>query len=134
PLARGRRGARMSLRRIRFSDPLAIILVAVALLVAWQFVATLYFNANVTPQFRDGAISGADPSVPAEMRVVQMKLPLPNLVVSALLNPDNLTQLWLAGLITLRSAVLGFIVGGSVGFGLAVFMAQSRALERSLLP
>src|SRR5207237_9250081 len=33
-----------------------------------------------------------------------------------------------------RSAVLGFSVGGGVGCGLAVFMAQSKALERSLLP
>jgi NitT/TauT family transport system permease protein len=108
--------------------------VALALLVIWQVVAQLYFDANVAPEFRAGAISGADPAVPAEMRVVQMKLPLPNLVLSALINPDNVTQLWLAGLITLRSAVAGFFVGGLIGFGLGVLMAQSRGVERSLLP
>ena len=73
-------------------DPLAIQLVAVELLAVWKLASTLYFDANVTPQFRAGAISGADPAVPAEMRVVQMKLPLPNLVVAALLSPDNLAQ------------------------------------------
>jgi len=55
-------------------------------------------------------------------------------VLAALLNPDNFSQLWLAGLITLRSAVVGFVVGGLIGFGLAVVMAQTRLLERTLLP
>jgi ABC-type nitrate/sulfonate/bicarbonate transport system permease component len=64
------------------------------------------------------------------MRVVQMKLPFPHLVVAALLSPENVSQLWLAGLITLRSALLGFVVGGLLGFGLAIVMAQSRMLEK----
>jgi NitT/TauT family transport system permease protein len=68
------------------------------------------------------------------MRVVQTKLPLPHLVLAALLSPDNVDQLWLAGLITLRSAVVGFAVGGLIGFGAALAMDQSRAVERSLLP
>jgi NitT/TauT family transport system permease protein len=51
-----------------------------------------------------------------------------------LLSPDNIAQLWLAGLITLRSASIGFFVGGTIGFALALLMDQSRALERSLLP
>ena len=110
------------------------MLIALVLLVAWELLAWLYFNSSVSPQFREGALSGADTTVPPEMRVVQMKLPLPHLVLAALVNPDNVTQLWFAGLITLRSAVLGFIVGGIVGFGLAVFMDQSRTLERSILP
>ena len=124
----------MSLRRLRVSEPLAIAVMAVVLLALWQVIASVYFDANVSPQFRAGAISGADPAVPAEMRLVQMKLPLPNLVFGALVSPDNVAQLWLAGLITLRSAVIGFFVGGTIGFSLAVLMDQSRALERSLLP
>jgi len=121
-------------RRVGLPDPLPIMLIALVLLVAWELLAWLYFNSSVSPQFREGALSGADTTVPPEMRVVQMKLPLPHLVLAALVNPDNVTQLWFAGLITLRSAVLGFIVGGIVGFGLAVFMDQSRTLERSILP
>jgi NitT/TauT family transport system permease protein len=120
--------------RRRLADVVPILVVAAALLLLWQAAAWLYFTANVPPQFRDGAISGADQTVPPEMRIVQMKLPLPSLVLAALVNPDNAAQLWLAGLITLRSAVLGFVVGGIIGFLLAIFMAQSRALERSLLP
>ncbi len=121
-------------RGLRLPEPLPVLIVAGAILVVWQLVAVLYFDANVAPQFRDGAISGADPKVPPEMRVVMMKLPLPSLVLSALVNPDNAPQLWLAGLITLRSAVVGFVVGGFIGFGLAVLMAQTRLIERSLLP
>jgi NitT/TauT family transport system permease protein len=121
-------------RRLHLPDPLPIVVIGLAVLAVWQIAALWYFNASVPPDFRDGAISGADTRVPPEMRVVMMKLPLPNLVVSALFNPENVAQLWLAGLITLRSAVVGFIVGGAIGFGLAVLMAQSRAVERSLLP
>jgi NitT/TauT family transport system permease protein len=112
----------------------SIAIVAIGLLIAWELVAWLVFQTSVPPEFRDGAISGSDPSVPPEMRVVQMKLPLPHLVVAALLNPDNIGQLWMAGLITLRSAVLGFATGAAVGFGLAILMIQSRILERSFLP
>jgi NitT/TauT family transport system permease protein len=68
------------------------------------------------------------------MRVVMMKLPLPSLVLTALVTPENAPQLWLAGLITLRSAVIGFVVGGLIGFALAVLMSQTRLIERSLLP
>lgn len=118
----------------RLADPLPIVLMAVAVLVAWEIASWLYFNASVAPQFRGGAISGADPTVPAEMRVIQMKLPLPHLVLAALVSPENVNQLWFAGLITLRSAVLGFVVGGLVGFGLAIVIGQSRALERGVLP
>lgn len=121
-------------RGLRLPDLLPTVLVGLVLLVAWQLLAWLYFSSSVPPLFRDGALSGADPSVPSEMRVVQMKLPFPNLVLAALISPDNVSQLWVAGLITLRSAVLGFVVGGLVGFGLALGMDQSRALERSVLP
>src|SRR5713226_800551 len=94
-------------RGLRLPEPLPVLIVACVILVVWQLVASLYFNASVAPQFRDGAISGADPKVPPEMRVV---------------------------MITLRSAVIGFVVGGLIGFGLAVVMAQTRLIERSLLP
>jgi NitT/TauT family transport system permease protein len=121
-------------QRFALPDPVPILLVGLAVLAVWQIVAQVYFTATVPPQFQAGAISGADPSVPAEMRVVQTKLPLPNLVLAALVNPDNVGQLWLAGLITLRSAVVGFFAGGIIGFALAVVMAQARLVERSLLP
>ncbi len=113
---------------------LPVLGVSLALLVVWEIAASLYFDANVAPQFRAGAISGSDPAVPSEMRVVQMKLPLPHLVLTALVDPDNVIQLWIAGLVTLRSAVVGFVVGALVGFGLALAMVQSRGLERSFLP
>src|ERR1700730_18932136 len=101
--------------RLRLPDPLPVVIVGSVILGVWQLVATLYFSASVSPEFRDGAISGADPKVPPEMRVVMMKLPLPSLVLAALVNQDNATQLWLAGLIPLRDGRFGFIVGGLIG-------------------
>lgn len=129
-LARPRRRPRLG----SLPEPLAVLLVLGALLVTWEAGSWLYFTANVAPAFREGAMSGADPTVPAEMRVVQMKLPLPSRILQALASPSNVDQLWLAGLITMRSAVLGFAAGALVGFALALAMAQSRLLERGLLP
>jgi NitT/TauT family transport system permease protein len=130
-----RRPSPFSILRSPFRrEPVAVLVVGLALLVLWELASWAYFTANVAPQFREGAITGADPTVPAEMRVVQMKLPLPHLVLAALVNPENVDQLWLAGLTTLRSALLGFAVGAVVGFLLAVAMAQARVLERGFLP
>jgi NitT/TauT family transport system permease protein len=111
-----------------------VLAVTLVLIVIWELAASLYFDANVASQFRAGAISGADPTVPPEMRVVQMKLPLPHLVLAALLDPANVNQLWLAGLLTLRSALVGFAVGAVLGFGIALAMIQARVVERSFLP
>jgi NitT/TauT family transport system permease protein len=113
---------------------LPVLAVTLGLIAIWEVAAAWYFDANVTEQFRAGAISGADPTVPAEMRVVQMKLPLPHLVLAALIDPTNVNQLWLAGLLTLRSALIGFVVGAVLGFGIAVSMIQARVVERSFLP
>jgi NitT/TauT family transport system permease protein len=117
-----------------FGGALPVIVTVAALLALWEGAALLYFNANVTPEFRVGAITGADPMVPPEMRVVQTRLPFPSLVAYTLADPANVGQLWGAGLVTLRGALLGFAIGGSIGFGLAMAMDQARALERGLLP
>src|SRR5439155_6459110 len=99
-------GARRRLRPA-VPDALAVALVGLALLALWELASWAYLTATVPPQFRAGVISGADPTVPAELRVLQMKLPYPHLVLAALLDPENVNQLWLAGLVTLKSAVLG---------------------------
>jgi NitT/TauT family transport system permease protein len=113
---------------------LPVLLVAAVLFVGWELLAAWYFNANVTPEFRVGAITGADQTVPPEMRVVQTRLPFPSLVLLTLVDPANAGQLWGAGLITLRGALLGFAIGGVIGFLLALAMDQARLVERSLLP
>src|SRR5829696_9925063 len=101
-------------------EVLPVLVVAAGLLIVWELLAAWYFNANVTPEFRVGAITGADPTVPPEMRVIQTRLPFPSLVLLTLVDPANAGQLWGAGLITLRGALLGFAIGGVVGFGLAL--------------
>ena len=117
-----------------FGGALPVLTVAAVLLIGWELLASWYFSANVTPEFRIGAITGADPTVPPEMRVVQTKLPFPSLVLLTLFDPANADQLWVAGLVTLRGALIGFAIGGVVGFGLALAMDQARAVERGLLP
>jgi NitT/TauT family transport system permease protein len=113
---------------------LPVLLAAGVLLVVWELLAAWYFNISVSPEFRVGAITGADPTVPAEMRIVQTRLPFPSLVLLTLFDPANVSQLWLAGLITLRGAVVGFAIGGIVGFALALVMDLARGVERGLLP
>jgi len=44
-------------------------------------------------------------------------------VLAALVSADNVNQLWLAGLITLRSAVLGFVAGVVIGTPLGLLVA-----------
>ena len=117
-----------------FGGALPVLVVALAVLVGWELLASWYFSVNVSPEFRVGAITGADPTVPPEMRVVQTKLPFPSLVLLTLVDPANVNQLWVAGLVTLRGALIGFAIGGMVGFVLALAMDQARALERGLLP
>ena len=117
-----------------YGSVLPVLVVAVVLFALWEVAAAVYFNANVSPEFRVGAITGADQTVPAEMRVVQTRLPFPSLVLYTMFDPQNVDQLWVAGLITLRGALLGFALGGTIGFLLALAMDQARALERGLLP
>jgi NitT/TauT family transport system permease protein len=117
-----------------YGGALPVLVVAAIILVAWELLAAWYFTASVAPEFRVGAITGADPTVPAEMRVVQTRLPFPSLVLLTLFDPANASQLWLAGLITLRGAVVGFALGGIIGFVLALVMDLARGVERGLLP
>ena len=117
-----------------FGGAWPVVVVAAVLLIGWELLASWYFSTSVRPEFRVGAITGADPTVPAEMRVVQTRLPFPSLVLLTLFDPANADQLWLAGLITLRAAAVGFAIGGVVGFALGLAMDLARGVERGLLP
>src|SRR3954466_8823036 len=111
-----------------FGGALPVLLVAAVLFVGWELLAAWYFNANVTPEYRVGAITGADQTVPPEMRIVQIRAQFPSLVLLTLFDPANAGQLWVAGLITLRGALLGFAIGGAIGFLLALAMDQARTI------
>jgi NitT/TauT family transport system permease protein len=53
------------------------------------------------------------------------------------LQPDGPTLLhyeWKWALFTAKEALVGFVLGGTIGFGLAVLLAHSRILQRGLLP
>jgi len=48
--------------------------------------------------------------------------------------PPLIQQEWHWALFTMKEALLGFVIGGVVGFGLAVLLAHSVLLRRGLLP
>jgi NitT/TauT family transport system permease protein len=48
--------------------------------------------------------------------------------------PPLIQQEWHWALFTAKEALLGFVIGGAVGFGLAVLLAHSVLLRRGLLP
>jgi NitT/TauT family transport system permease protein len=48
--------------------------------------------------------------------------------------PWLLTILWHDSLFTLKESVLGFLIGGAVGFAIAVVLAESHVLERGFIP
>jgi NitT/TauT family transport system permease protein len=61
-------------------------------------------------------------------------------IVHALFEPSRvngpllITVLWHSALFTAKEAALGFVVGGLVGFAIAVVLAQSRLAQRGFLP
>jgi NitT/TauT family transport system permease protein len=48
--------------------------------------------------------------------------------------PKLVTVLWHASLFTAKEALVGLLIGGVVGFALAVLLSQSRLLERGFIP
>jgi NitT/TauT family transport system permease protein len=48
--------------------------------------------------------------------------------------PTLLHYEWHWALFTAKEALVGFVLGGAIGFGLAVLLAHSRILQRGLLP
>jgi NitT/TauT family transport system permease protein len=64
--------------------------------------------------------------------VAEYVMPRPSAILRELvLSADSL---WGHTLVTLREILIGFVVGTAVGIGLAVMIAESRVLERSLYP
>jgi NitT/TauT family transport system permease protein len=53
---------------------------------------------------------------------------------SRLNGPLLITVLWHSALFTAREALAGFLLGGAIGFALAVLLAQWKLLERGFLP
>jgi NitT/TauT family transport system permease protein len=91
------------------------IAVMILLVIVWQGVKTIFHLDNmILPNIGD--ITGA-----FSKSIQEDKPPLGLLLLNA-------------GLFTFREAALGFLLGASVGFVLAVVFAHSRFLERGLMP
>jgi len=67
-------------------------------------------------------------------------LPHVHVIVKALFEPSRtdgpllITVLWHSALFTAKEAMTGFLIGGVVGFALAVGLVHSRLAQRALLP
>src|SRR5438046_2813893 len=78
--------------------------------------------------------------VKAQFSLSSLILPNVGEIANALVTPlqegkQTLGELLIgAGLFTFREAALGFALGASIGFVLAVIFAHSRPLERGLMP
>jgi len=65
-------------------------------------------------------------------KVAPYILPRPSVIVRELFRSGD--RLWAHTLVTMREILIGFVVGTAIGILLAVVIAQSRVLERSLYP
>jgi NitT/TauT family transport system permease protein len=121
---------------------LPIVTVILAILAAWYVAAAvmnvslqrdLYANADRTDYSTQSLIVDS-------LNMQRPKLPGPHQVVSELYQlvfttaPTSKRSLVYHGWITLEETLIGFLIGGALGVGLAVVIVSMRWLERSMMP
>jgi NitT/TauT family transport system permease protein len=120
--------------------PIATVIIAIV--VAWYVAAVLmnaplqrdlYANAGRTDYSTQDLIADS-------VNMERPKLPGPHQVVGELWRlvfatpPTSKRSLVYHGLITLEETLIGFLVGATLGIGLAVLIVSMRWLERSMMP
>jgi NitT/TauT family transport system permease protein len=120
--------------------PLATVLVA--LLAVW-YVAAALMNASLQRDFFANAgrtdFTTAD-LVGASLNMDRPVLPAPHQIVAELdklvfeTDPTSKRSLVFHAGITLEETLIGFLIGATLGVGLAVAIVSVRVLERSLMP
>ncbi len=101
---------------------LAPALVLVAILLAW------YSGAGVWEAGLRG--DGFEPAAAEATR--QISLPLPHEILSGGWKAREL--LWRGALITMRAAIIGFLLAGTVGYALALFLVSARWIKDGFYP
>ena len=121
---------------------LPITAVILAVIAAW-YVAAALMNASLQ---RDAYANAGRTDYSAQDLIVDSlnmerpKLPAPHQVISELYRlvlataPTSKRSLIYHGAITLEETLIGFLIGATLGIGLAVIIVSMRWLERSMMP
>jgi NitT/TauT family transport system permease protein len=121
---------------------LPITAVILAVIAAW-YVAAALMNASLQ---RDAYANAGRTDYSAQDLIVDSlnmerpKLPAPHQVISELYRlvlataPTSKRSLVYHGAITLEETLIGFLIGATLGIGLAVIIVSMRWLERSMMP
>ena len=99
--------------------------VLAVLIGGWELYRWVWISAGWTWPF---VVDNT--SMPHVHTIVQALFQQPTVGVGDIL----IVQLFHASLFTAKEALVGFVLGASVGFALGVFMSQWRILQRGLLP
>src|SRR5919204_2213507 len=99
-------------------------LVLAALWGLWEGYRALWISTGWTWPF------GVDYTTMPHLHAILAQLAQP----SRLNGPLLITVLWHSALFTAKEAAVGFAIGASVGFALAIVLVHSRLLERGFLP
>ncbi|MBV7328755.1 ABC transporter permease subunit [Chloroflexi bacterium TSY] len=129
------------------------VLIVLLLIVLWEGYKLLaapggqYLSGTASIKVDDEQIPGllcrtvGLCEIPLPIRADDRSMPHVQDMVTTIFNPPRrgsdqilLTILVQASLFTLQEAVLGFLIGGFLGFGLGILFAHSTLLERGLLP
>jgi NitT/TauT family transport system permease protein len=119
------------------------LLTVLAALFAIWYVAAAWMNASLQQDLFANAdnktYSTAD-LITASLNMERPKLPAPHQIASELYkliiatDPTSKRSLVFHASITLEETVIGFVIGGALGVGLAIMIVSVPFLERSLMP
>src|SRR3981189_2617359 len=122
----------------RYAPIVAIVLVLIAI---WYVAAVLMNLSLVRDAFERGETPYAvSDLIAGTMSAERPRLPAPHQLITAFIDsvfgyaPTAPRSLVYHSMVTLSATVLGFVLGGRLGIGLALLIVHSPVLEKSLLP
>jgi NitT/TauT family transport system permease protein len=121
---------------------LPITAVIIAIIAAWYVAAALMNRSLLRDAYANAGRTdySAQDLIIDSLNMERPKLPAPHQVVGELYRlvlataPTSKRSLVYHGLITLEETLIGFLIGATLGIGLAVVVVSMRWLERSMMP
>jgi NitT/TauT family transport system permease protein len=121
---------------------LPVVIVVAALIAVW-YVAAIFMNNSLQRDFFANSgvtdYSSTDLAL-ADLNMERPKLPAPHQIIAELdktvleTAPTSKRSLVYHALITLQETLLGFVIGSTLGIGLAILIVNLKVLEKSLMP